>query len=131
MRYSENHLYLWCPTIPRCEGAVCSSPRCTSPKSGPSQQLRSANRSYYCWLAQNRRLTIQIQKKNVQSKSGRSGALLGLNFRFFFTSLWPSEGSRRPNRAAVTPIRQQNPPGPLKLLGLREKTGKNTDFWFC
>ncbi len=46
----------------------------------------------------------------------------------FFTSLWPSEGSRRPNRAAVTPIRQQNPPGPLKLLGLREKTGKNTDF---
>jgi hypothetical protein len=28
----------------------------------------------------------------------------------------------------VTPIRQQNPPGPLKLLGLREKTGKNTDF---
>jgi hypothetical protein len=30
----------------------------------------------------------------------------------------------------VTPIRQQNPPGrPLKLLGLREKTGKNTDFF--
>jgi hypothetical protein len=28
----------------------------------------------------------------------------------------------------VTPISQQNPPGPLKLLGLREKTGKNTDF---
>ena len=28
----------------------------------------------------------------------------------------------------MTPIRQQNPPGPLKLLGLREKTGKNTDF---
>ena len=23
------------------------------------------------------------------------------------------------------------PPGPLKLLGLREKTGKNTDFRFC
>ena len=39
--------------------------------------------------------------------------------------------SRRPNRAAVTPIRQQNPPGPLKLLGLREKTGKNTDFDFA
>jgi hypothetical protein len=31
----------------------------------------------------------------------------------------------------VTPIRQQNPPGPLKLLGLREKTGKNTDFDFA
>ena len=28
----------------------------------------------------------------------------------------------------MTPIRQQNPPGPLKLLGLREKTSKNTDF---
>ena len=28
----------------------------------------------------------------------------------------------------MTPIRQQNPPGPLKLLSLREKTGKNTDF---
>jgi hypothetical protein len=28
----------------------------------------------------------------------------------------------------VIPIRQQNPPGPLKLLGLREKTGKNTNF---
>jgi hypothetical protein len=31
----------------------------------------------------------------------------------------------------VTPIRQQNPPGPLKLLGLREKTDKNTDFDFA
>jgi hypothetical protein len=31
----------------------------------------------------------------------------------------------------VTSIRQQNPPGPLKLLGLREKTGKNTDFDFA
>jgi hypothetical protein len=31
----------------------------------------------------------------------------------------------------VTPIGQQNPPGPLKLLGLREKTGKNTDFDFA
>jgi hypothetical protein len=52
-------------------------------------------------------------KKNVQSKSARSGALLGRNFLFFFlTSLWPYEGSRRPNsrnRAAVTPIGQQNP----------------------
>jgi hypothetical protein len=28
----------------------------------------------------------------------------------------------------VTPVGQQNPPGPLKLLGLKEKTGKNTDF---
>jgi hypothetical protein len=31
----------------------------------------------------------------------------------------------------VTPIGQQNPPGPLKLLGLREKTGKNTDSDFA
>jgi hypothetical protein len=30
----------------------------------------------------------------------------------------------------VTPIGQQNRPGPLKLLGLRGKTGKNTDFDF-
>jgi hypothetical protein len=28
----------------------------------------------------------------------------------------------------VTPVGQQNPPGPLKLLGLNEKTGKKTDF---
>ena len=47
---------------------------------------------------------------------------------FFLTSLWSSEGSRRPNRAAVTPIGQHNPPGRLKLMVLREKTGKNTDF---
>jgi hypothetical protein len=61
--------------------------------------------------------------------------ILGLNFRGFFSSLLPSERSRRPNRrpnrAAVTPIGQQNPPGPLKLLGLRKKTGKNTDFDFA
>jgi hypothetical protein len=31
----------------------------------------------------------------------------------------------------VSPSRQQNPPGPLKLLGLRKKTGKNTDFDFA
>jgi hypothetical protein len=37
----------------------------------------------------------------------------------------------RPNRAAVTPIGQQNPLEPLKLLGLRGKTGKNTDFDFA
>jgi hypothetical protein len=55
----------------------------------------------------------------------------GPKFPVFFTSLWPSEGSRRPNMAAVTPIGQQNPPGPLKLLGLRGKTGKNTDFDFA
>jgi hypothetical protein len=30
--------------------------------------------------------------------------------------------------ANVTPIGQQNPPGPLKLSGLRENTGKNTNF---
>jgi hypothetical protein len=34
----------------------------------------------------------------------------------------------RPKRAAVTPIGQHSPRGPLKLLGLREKTGKNTNF---
>ena len=58
------------------------------------------------------------------------GALSGLNFLFFFiASLRPSEGSRRPNRAAVTPIDQQNPPGRLKLLVLYEKTGKNTIYF--
>jgi hypothetical protein len=31
----------------------------------------------------------------------------------------------------VTPIGQQNPPGTLKLLGLRQKTGKNIDFDFA
>ena len=50
---------------------------------------------------------------------------------FFFTSLGPSEGSRRPNRAAVTPIGKQNQPGQLKLLVLHEKTGKNTEFDFA
>jgi hypothetical protein len=60
-------------------------------------------------------------------KKGRSGALLGINFRFF-TSLWPSEGSRRPNTAAMTPIGQQNPLGPLKLLGLRKKQVKTPIF---
>ena len=49
----------------------------------------------------------------------------------FSTSLGPSEGSRRPNRAAVTPIGQQNQPGQLKLLVLHEKTGKNTEFDFA
>jgi hypothetical protein len=43
----------------------------------------------------------------------------------------------RPNRAAVTPFGLQNPPGPLKLLGLRKKKqakipifdfAKRTDF---
>jgi hypothetical protein len=85
----------------------------------------------YCSLEQNSLLTIQFiffYIKTVLSKSGRSGALLGLNFQFF-TSSWPSEGSMCPNRAAVTPIGQQNPPGPLKLLGLREKINKqNTNF---
>jgi hypothetical protein len=52
----------------------------------------------------------------------------GPKFPVVFTSLWPSEVSRRPNRAAVTPIRQQNPPGPLKLLGLREKQAKIPNF---
>jgi hypothetical protein len=37
----------------------------------------------------------------------------------------------RPNRAAVTPIGQQDPPAQLKLLVLHQKkTGKNTDFCF-
>jgi hypothetical protein len=30
----------------------------------------------------------------------------------------------------VTPTGQQNPQGPLKLLGLRGKTGKNINFFF-
>ena len=38
----------------------------------------------------------------------------------------------RLNRAAVTPIGPQDPPGPLKLLDLRKKIGKkNTDFYFA
>jgi hypothetical protein len=68
-------------------------------------------------------------KKTVLSKSGRSGALSGLILLFFLlTSLWPSAGSRRPNRAAVTPIGQQNPPRPLKLFDLRKKTCKKPFF---
>ena len=48
------------------------------------------------------------------------------------TSLWPCEGARRrPNRAAMTPIGQQYPPGPLKLLVLQGKICKNTDFYFA
>ena len=47
---------------------------------------------------------------------------------FFLTSLWPSEGSRRSNRAAVTPIGQQNPPGRLKLLVLHKKQAKIPTF---
>ena len=42
----------------------------------------------------------------------------------FLTSLGPSEGSKRLNRAAATPIGQQNQPGYLKLLGLDENIGK-------
>ena len=67
-------------------------------------------------------------KKNRPVKKWTIWGTFGPKFPVFFTSLWPSVGSRRPNRAAVTPISQQNPPRPLKLLGLREKTGKNTDF---
>ena len=36
-----------------------------------------------------------------------------------------------PNRAGVTPIGQQNAPGPLKLSVLHKKTSKNTDFYFA
>jgi hypothetical protein len=38
---------------------------------------------YYCSLEQKSLPTIQILKKSVLPKSGRSGALLGLNFRVF------------------------------------------------
>jgi hypothetical protein len=62
-------------------------------------------------------------------KGGRSDALLGLNFRFCFTSLWPAEGSMRPNRAVVTPIGQQNPPVQLKLLVLYGKHAKKTPIF--
>ena len=56
---------------------------------------------------------------------------MGLHFRFFFySSLGSSEGSRRPNSAAATPIGQQNQPGHLKLSVLDGKTGKYTDFDF-
>jgi hypothetical protein len=72
-------------------------------------------------LGQNSQLTIQI-KKIRPAKKWTIWATFGPKFPvFFLTSLWPSEGSRRPNRAAVTPTGQQNPPGLLKLLGLREK----------
>jgi hypothetical protein len=42
-----------------------------------------------------------------------------------------AKGSRRPNRAAVTPIGQQNPPVPLQRLVLYEKTRKKHRFLFC
>jgi hypothetical protein len=68
-------------------------------------------------------------KKNRPVKKWTIWGTFGPKFPFFFSpSLWPSEGSWRPNRAAVTPIGQHNPPGPLKLLGSRQKTCKNTDF---
>jgi hypothetical protein len=63
-------------------------------------------------------------KETVLLKSARSRALLGLNFRFFFTSLWPAGGSMRPNRAAMTPFGQQNPPVLLKLSVLCKKQAK-------
>jgi hypothetical protein len=64
----------------------------------------------------------KFKKKMSYQKSGRSGALLGVNFRLFFlTSLWPSERSKRPSRAAVTPVGQQNPPRRLKLSVLSKK----------
>jgi hypothetical protein len=76
-------------------------------------------------------LTIQILKKSSCQKIDDLGRFWASISVFFFTCLWPSEGIRRPNRAAVTPIGQQNPLGPLKLLGLREKPAKNTDFDFA
>ena len=103
------------------------SPRCDDANLSPSQLLEPSKYFKIVLSSREKWFPGTNLKKTVLSKSGRSGALLGLNFRFF-TSLWQSEGSRRPNRAAVTPIRQQNPPGPLKLLGLGAKTGKNTDF---
>ena len=55
---------------------------------------------------------------------------MGLNFDFF-TGLGLSEGCSRPNRAAATPIGQQDQPGHLKLSVLDGKTGKYTDFDFA
>jgi hypothetical protein len=47
----------------------------------------------------------------------------------FFSSLWPAAGSRRPNRADVTPIGQHDPPRPLKLLDLHQKNRQKTPFF--
>jgi hypothetical protein len=58
-------------------------------------------------------------KKTVLPKSGRSGGTFGPKFPVFllvYYSLY------------VTPIRQQNPPGPLKLLGLRGKNRQKCRF---
>ena len=70
-------------------------------------------------------------KKNQKVKNRTIWTTFGSKFRVFFTGLGLSEGCRRPNRAAATPIGQQNQPGHLKLSVLDGKTGKYTDFDFA
>ena len=69
-------------------------------------------------------------KKNQKVKNRTIWTTFGSKFRVFFTGLGLSEGCRRPNRAAATPIGQQNQPGHLKLSVLDGKIGKYTDFDF-
>ena len=75
-------------------------------------------------------LTIRFFKNSAHQKIGDLEHFWA-EISGVFTRLWPSEGSRRPNRTAVTPIGQQNPPGRLKLLVLDQKIGINTDFDFA
>jgi hypothetical protein len=56
---------------------------------------------------------------------------LGLNSVFFLKLVYGQLlAIRRPNRAAVDPIGQHDPPGPLKLLDLRKKHAKKTPSLF-
>jgi hypothetical protein len=69
-------------------------------------------------------------KKKTSSQKWTIWGTFGPKFPGFFTtrSLWPFEGSRRPNRAAVTPIGQQNHIRTPKTVGFARKIDKNTDF---
>jgi hypothetical protein len=71
---------------------------------------------------------IQILKIRPAKKWTIWGAFGPKFLIFFYTSSWSSEGSRRPNRADVTTIGQQNPPGRLKLLVLRGKNRQKYRF---
>jgi hypothetical protein len=83
---------------------------------------------FYCAFAQVPRTNL----KNQKVKNWTIWTTFGSKFPvFFFTGLGLSEGCRRLNRAAATPIGQQNQPGHLKLSVLDGKTGKYTDFGFA
>ena len=74
---------------------------------------------------------IRILKKSVLPKSGRSGALLGLNFRFFFLVVY---GHVRAAGVPMGPLwlllASRTPPGRIKLLDLREKQAKMPIFFY-